>query len=131
MQREGISYGRYNDDIRIFGNKKSEVLEALKIIQEEVLTLGLNLNSTKTKLHEGPEQIRKVSNPSYGEEYGDESEEEEVLSTQTEELKKFVDTNGSAIARDHDDDPVFLARNAWHLQDAQDKNPDIQFKAIK
>ena len=91
MQREGISYGRYNDDIRIFGNKKSEVLEALKIIQEEVLTLGLNLNSTKTKLHEGPEQIRKVSNPSYGEEYGDESEEEEVLSTQTEELKKFVD----------------------------------------
>lgn len=46
-------------------------------------------------------------------------------------LKKFIDTNQSAVANDHDGDPVFLARNAWHLNDAQDKNPDIVFKAVK
>lgn len=46
-------------------------------------------------------------------------------------LKKFLDANASSIAKDHDDDPVFLARNAWHLQDAQDKNPDIRFTATK
>lgn len=46
-------------------------------------------------------------------------------------LKKFIDTNGSAIANDHDDDPVFLARNDWHLTDAIDKNPEIQFTATK
>ncbi len=46
-------------------------------------------------------------------------------------LKKFIDSNQSAIAYDHDEDPVFMARNAWHLQDALDKNKDIEFKATK
>lgn len=46
-------------------------------------------------------------------------------------LKKFIDANQSAIARDHDDDPVFMARNAWHLTDAEEKYPDITFKATK
>lgn len=46
-------------------------------------------------------------------------------------LKKFVDSNQSAIANDHDGDPVFLARNAWHLGDAEDKNKDIRFTATK
>lgn len=46
-------------------------------------------------------------------------------------LKKFVDSNQSAIAKDHDGDPVFLARNAWHLSDATEKNSTITFKAVK
>jgi len=46
-------------------------------------------------------------------------------------LKQFLDANSGSIANDHDGDPVFMARNAWHLNDAQDKNPGIQFKATK
>ncbi|MGH1398924.1 MAG: peptide chain release factor 3 [Alphaproteobacteria bacterium] len=46
-------------------------------------------------------------------------------------LKKFLDTTGSAIAHDHDGDPVFMARNAWHLDDAVSKNPDIKFMSTK
>ena len=46
-------------------------------------------------------------------------------------LKKFTDMNQSAIALDHDGDPVFLARNAWHLDDAMDKNKEIRFEATK
>jgi peptide chain release factor 3 len=46
-------------------------------------------------------------------------------------LKKFIDANRGAIAHDHDGDPVFLARNDWHLNDAQDKNKDIRFVAVK
>lgn len=46
-------------------------------------------------------------------------------------LKKFVDSNQMAIANDHDEDPVFLARNAWHLDDAVEKNPDIKFQSTK
>lgn len=46
-------------------------------------------------------------------------------------LKAFVDTNRSAIANDHDGDPVFLARNDWHLTDAIEKNPDIKFQTTK
>jgi peptide chain release factor 3 len=46
-------------------------------------------------------------------------------------LKKFVDTNPSSVAYDHDGDPVFMARNAWHLDDAESKNKDIIFRATK
>ncbi|MBL4804226.1 MAG: peptide chain release factor 3 [Alphaproteobacteria bacterium] len=53
------------------------------------------------------------------------------VSGDPQKLKKFTDSNQSAIANDHDGDPVFLARNAWHLDDAQEKHPDITFKATK
>lgn len=46
-------------------------------------------------------------------------------------LKEFLDKNRAATANDHDEDPVFIARNAWHLQDAQDKFPDVKFMATK
>ncbi len=46
-------------------------------------------------------------------------------------LKKFIDTNATAMAVDHDGDPVFIARNAWHLEDAQSQNKDIKFSATK
>jgi peptide chain release factor 3 len=46
-------------------------------------------------------------------------------------LKAFIDANRMAVANDHDGDPVFLARNAWHLSDAREKNPDIAFSETK
>jgi len=46
-------------------------------------------------------------------------------------LKAFVDLNQSAIANDHDGDPVFLARNDWHLTDAEEKNSEIRFQTTK
>jgi peptide chain release factor 3 len=46
-------------------------------------------------------------------------------------LKKFIDANRSSIAYDHDEDPVFMARNDWHLTDAMEKNKDITFAATK
>jgi peptide chain release factor 3 len=42
-------------------------------------------------------------------------------------MKKFIDKNPTAIADDHDDTPVFLARNAWHLENAEKEFPDIRF----
>ena len=47
------------------------------------------------------------------------------------EFKKFMDLNKANIAFDHDEDPVFLARNAWHLDDMADKYPNLTFAAIK
>lgn len=46
-------------------------------------------------------------------------------------LKKFIDSNRTAIAYDHDEDPVFLARNSWHLDDAEQANKGIVFSAVK
>lgn len=49
----------------------------------------------------------------------------------TAALKKFSDGNMIAMAEDHDGDPVFLARNAWHLDTSIQENPDITFVATK
>ncbi|MGD0261579.1 MAG: RNA-directed DNA polymerase [Verrucomicrobiota bacterium] len=46
----GASYGRYVDDIRLFGTSREAVLRNLGILQEQLLRKGLNLNSSKTKI---------------------------------------------------------------------------------
>mgnify|MGYP000850495979 FL=1 len=46
-------------------------------------------------------------------------------------LKRFIDDNSAAIAEDHDRSPVFLARNAWHLDKAAEEWPDIRFLKTK
>jgi peptide chain release factor 3 len=42
------------------------------------------------------------------------------------EVKRFVDKNSGDLAYDHDDLPVFLARNAWHLQHTIEAWPNVQ-----
>jgi len=42
-------------------------------------------------------------------------------------MKKFIDANKAALAEDHDGQPVFMARNAWHLQRTGEDWPDIRF----
>lgn len=42
------------------------------------------------------------------------------------EVKRFIDKNQGDLAYDHDDLPVFLARNPWHLQNASETWPDIK-----
>jgi len=46
-------------------------------------------------------------------------------------IKKFRDANESAMADDHAGAPVFLARNAWHLDKAAEDWPDIRFLKTK
>ncbi len=46
-------------------------------------------------------------------------------------LKKFVDANKASLAEDHDGAPVFLARNAWHLDRGSEDWPDIRFLKTK
>jgi len=40
-------------------------------------------------------------------------------------LKSFVDANRASMGQDHDGAPVYMARNAWHLNKATDDFPDI------
>ena len=55
-----VQYGRYNDDMRIFGNDRNEVLKALRVLQEHLLKKGLNLNTSKTKLAENEAEIDEL-----------------------------------------------------------------------
>ena len=46
-------------------------------------------------------------------------------------LDKFIEANMQNIADDHDGQPVFLARNAWHLDNAAENWKQIRFVATK
>jgi len=46
-------------------------------------------------------------------------------------LKAFLDETRASVAHDHNGDPVFLARNAWHLDRAQQDHPGIRFLKTK
>lgn len=46
-------------------------------------------------------------------------------------VSKFQAQNSITMATDHDGAPVFLARNAWHLNKAEEDFPDIKLLKIK
>ncbi len=46
-------------------------------------------------------------------------------------LNKFIDTNQMNLANDHDNQLVFLARNAWHLNKAKEDFSDVVFSTTK
>ena len=46
-------------------------------------------------------------------------------------LNKFIDTNQASIAKDHDGETVFLARNGWHLNKAKEDNPKISLMTTR
>jgi len=58
----GVSacYGRYVDDIRLFGPSRPDVLKHLEILQERLLRLGLNLNASKTTIAENEAALSEL-----------------------------------------------------------------------
>jgi peptide chain release factor 3 len=46
-------------------------------------------------------------------------------------IKRFEDANRASLAFDHNREPVFLARNAWHLDKAAQDYPDLRFLKVK
>ena len=48
-----------------------------------------------------------------------------------QKLKRFTDSNKGATGTDHTGAPVFLARNAWHLDRAAEDHPDLRFLKTK
>jgi peptide chain release factor 3 len=47
------------------------------------------------------------------------------------EVKRFLETNRAALAEDHDQAPVFLARNAWELNTTVREWPALTFSATR
>ena len=54
-----------------------------------------------------------------------------VEADQHSTLKKMMDAYQTSIADDHEEQPVFLARNAWHLDRASEEYPDVTFLKTK
>lgn len=57
MEHRGFSYSRYMDDIRITGEKKSDVIKAVRILERECRSRGLILSPNKTTLHSHAEAL--------------------------------------------------------------------------
>ncbi len=47
------------------------------------------------------------------------------------ELKAFTDLNRGAMAKDRDDNPVFLAKSAWEVGYIADRYPKVRFAATR
>ena len=47
------------------------------------------------------------------------------------DLKAFADLNRTAMARDRDGNPVFLAKSAWEVGYVQDRYPKVHFAATR
>ena len=45
-------------------------------------------------------------------------------------LKKFLETNQGSLAYDYKNNPVFLARNAWHIGKVQEDFPELEFLTV-
>ncbi|MEK9670882.1 MAG: peptide chain release factor 3 [Rhodospirillaceae bacterium] len=54
-----------------------------------------------------------------------------VEADKTADLKAFLNANETSLADDHEGTPVFLARNAWHLNHAQENAPAVRFHRTK
>ncbi|MEG3957558.1 RNA-directed DNA polymerase [Microcoleus sp. herbarium2] len=98
MQSAGIEFGRYNDDIRIFAENREIAQLHLLILQDHLLTKGLNLNSSKTKIAENKEQIEQLQTKVYdlSPSLYDNSEENEAggyidVVVKTNEVQKNID----------------------------------------
>jgi peptide chain release factor 3 len=46
-------------------------------------------------------------------------------------LREFTDFNKSNLAKDRDDDPVFLAKSFWDVGYQEEKHPELTFSATK
>ena len=60
MTEAGAAYGRYVDDIRLFGSTREEVLANLRVLQEQLFRKGLNLNTAKTEIAEDETALKRL-----------------------------------------------------------------------
>ena len=54
-----------------------------------------------------------------------------ISATDPAELKAFTDINRSALAKDRDGNPVFLAKSAWEIGYIADRYPKVRFAATR
>ncbi len=73
----GITFARYNDDMRFFGKDKASLLHAVKVLQGMLLAKGLNLNAAKTSLAEGAYQMKELISKTYSQYFFDEEQWED------------------------------------------------------
>lgn len=63
MLNAGFSYYRYMDDFRVVASTKAEVVDGMRLLEQECRRRGLILSTAKTSLLEGDEALRDGQHP--------------------------------------------------------------------
>jgi len=116
MQCAGIEFGRYNDDMRIFAENREIAQLHLLILQDHLLTKGLNLNSSKTEIAENKEQIERLRTKVYdlSPSLYDVSQENEAggyidVIVKTTEVQQSIDIESDEFDKDFNPDEEIKA----------------------
>ncbi len=134
MAKAGVEFGRYVDDMRIYAKDLSTLRNAIMILQESLLKLGLNLNSSKTELAENAAAIEKMrSKDSDVFEYA----EVEVVPQTNDLIAKsdngFKDTprifSDEDTIKDEKDAPAYCKYLSWMV--SQGKKPFANLHKLK
>lgn len=138
MMMANACYGRYVDDMRLFGNSRAQVIRQLRILQEQLLHKGLNLNASKTEIAEDKGAVADLMSrlsAAGGYEQEDEEPEERPVVQQIdrpfEEFdREFAESDGIKSGSDAKDFCKYLSkrgpnglpvvgmhgRRRWHVQ---------------
>lgn len=98
MQNCGVEFGRYNDDMRIFADKRKDAMEAILILQQSLLSKGLNLNASKTEIAESKEKMEGLRSKDY-EAYDYQSADDEESENEEENFINKIDLNFDEFER--------------------------------
>lgn len=103
-----IAFGRYVDDMRIFATDREAAKRAMLILQEHLLTKGLNLNGSKTKIAEGTSKVEDLRSKAYeaydylaGEEDSTEQENFPITDHPFDELDRHFEP-GQTLEKEED-----------------------------
>ena len=118
MLSQGFEFGRYNDDMRIFGNDRNEVLEALLVLQKLLLQKGLNLNSSKTQLAENKEEMEELRSK--------DTDLYEYLPEDDEQWDDEVEAGTTSIVKDQIDKPFGQFNRIFQPDDELENSSDAK-----
>ncbi|MBH8575061.1 RNA-directed DNA polymerase [Nostocaceae cyanobacterium CENA369] len=135
MISKGFKYTRYVDDIRVVSPSKADLIEAVHILQDELLRLGLNLNSAKTEIVSEPKLIEELLRPDNeaGDYFVDEIYSEKLFNEEMEYSKDYlnkIDFSGNFNTDDEINDIKKIISYLSELGPNDDYDSDIVVKAI-
>ncbi len=114
---QSIKFGRYNDDMRIFGNDRGVIFNSILTLQQKLLTKGLNLNSGKSRIAENKEQIENLRSKLYEIYYYHDNDNETSEEDKIEEKPNVANEIDVPLDEFHETfKPDFLIENNEHAK---------------
>ncbi|NMG59269.1 RNA-directed DNA polymerase [Geitlerinema sp. P-1104] len=139
FEQKSIEFGRYNDDMRIFAGNRKTAKKYLLILQEYLLSKGLNLNSSKTLIAENSKDIEEIRTKFFGDlspdtydpKFESQDTEDKKFASENIDLENHIDKEDYDSLKDFDANaPIETDRDAknfckflQHYMKYEERNP--------